>query len=34
MVSDALNFIGDEDSIYPWCEESDISIHGFKELKI
>ena len=30
----ALNFIGGEDEIYPWCEESDISIHGFKELKI
>jgi hypothetical protein len=29
----ALNFIGDEDSIYPWCEESDISIQGWNEVK-
>ena len=25
----ALNFIGGDDEIYPWCEESDISIHGW-----
>ena len=24
---DALNFVGEE--VYPWCEESDISIHGW-----
>jgi hypothetical protein len=29
----ALNFIGDEDNIYPWCEESDISIQGWNEVK-
>jgi 5'(3')-deoxyribonucleotidase len=25
----ALNFIGGDDEIYPWCEESDISIQGW-----
>ena len=29
----ALNFIGD-DEIYPWCEESDISIKGWDELQL
>ena len=29
----ALNFIGDEHAIYPWCEESDISIQGWNEVK-
>ena len=29
----ALNFIGDEDSIYPWCEESDISIQGWMDVR-
>lgn len=29
----ALNYIG-EDEIYPWCEESDISIRDWNELKI
>ena len=29
----ALNFIGDEHVIYPWCEESDISIQGWNEVK-
>jgi hypothetical protein len=29
----ALNFIGD-DEIYPWCEESDISIKGWDALKL
>ena len=27
--TDALNFVGEE--MYPWCEESDISIKGWKE---
>ena len=30
--TDALNFIGDE--IYPWCEESEISIKGWNTLKL
>lgn len=30
----ALNFIG-QDEIYPWCEESDISLHGWiDEIKV
>lgn len=29
----ALNFIGDEDVIYPWCEESDISIQGWVDVR-
>ena len=29
----ALNFIGDEHNIYPWCEESDISIQGWVNVK-
>ena len=29
----ALNFIGDEDSIYPWCEESDVSIQGWVDVR-
>ena len=30
--TDALNFVGDE--IYPWCEESEISIKGWNTLKL
>ena len=30
--TDALNFVGDE--IYPWCEESEISIKGWNALKL
>lgn len=30
--TDALNFIGDE--IYPWCEESEISIKGWDTLEL
>lgn len=30
--TDALNFVGDE--IYPWCEESEISIKGWDTLKV
>ena len=29
----ALNFIGDDDEIYPWCEESTISIQGWVDVK-
>ena len=29
----ALNFIGGEEEIYPWCEESDISIHGWANVR-
>lgn len=29
----ALNFIGDVDEIYPWCEESDISIQGWENTR-
>ena len=29
---DAINFIGED--VYPWCEESDISIRNWNELKI
>lgn len=28
--TEALNFIGSDSEIYPWCEESDISLHGWK----
>ena len=31
--TDALNFIG-ADEIYPWCEESEISIKGWDTLKV
>jgi len=31
--TDALNFIG-ADEIYPWCEESEISIKGWDTLKL
>lgn len=27
---DAVNFIGYDDEIYPWCEESDISLRGWE----
>ena len=30
--TDALNFVGDE--MYPWCEESEISIKGWSDLKV
>jgi 5'(3')-deoxyribonucleotidase len=30
--TDALNFIGEE--VYPWCEESEISIKGWDTLKV
>lgn len=30
--TDALNFVGDE--VYPWCEESEISIKGWDTLKV
>lgn len=30
--TDALNFIGDE--VYPWCEESEISLKGWRELEL
>jgi hypothetical protein len=29
----ALNFIGDEHAIYPWCEGSNISIQGWNDVK-
>jgi hypothetical protein len=29
----ALNFIGDDDEIYPWCEKSDISIQGWRGIE-
>ena len=29
----ALNFIGDDDEIYPWCEESTISIQGWRGIE-
>jgi len=28
----ALNFIGDDEGVYPWCEESEISINGWDTL--
>jgi 5'(3')-deoxyribonucleotidase len=30
----ALNFIGDDEGVYPWCEESEISINGWETLSL
>ena len=30
----ALNFIGGDDEIYPWCEENEISIKGWETLTV